>query len=246
MSRIKNAFKSIALILGMVACAHATSVAYSGPFVGTEGTASGNFASSQTFTRDMNTTGDRVSIQIVTSSTTLTAKTFNSSSYVLNTSTINIIGNGFPSGLGVLFTVPASTPAISGLTTGTTYFVIALTPNSFELAANTANVYTKTPVVLASSQAVTDTYTLTPINFTNTGSAGIQLQWSDDKVTFFNATTGNYNAAFSSTTYATAGTSSLIDLGFTNHRYLRVNATSPTTGAVKYTVTSNERYSYGH
>lgn len=246
MSRLANTFKILALVLGMVACAHATSVAYSGPFVGTEGTASGTFASSQTFTRDMNTTGDRVSIQVVTSSATLSAKTFNSSSYVLNTSTINIIGNKFVSGLGVLYSVPASTPAISGLTTGTTYFVIALTPNSFKLATTTANVYLSSGVVLASSQPVTDTYTLTPINFTNTGTAGIQLQWSDDKVTFFNATTGNYNAAFSSTTFATAGTSSLIDLGPTNHRYLRVNATTPTTGAVNYTVTSNERYSFGH
>lgn len=244
-----NALKKIALIcglLGLAGVAHATSVAYSGPFIGTEGTASGVYASSVTFTRDMNASGDRVSMQIVYSSATLSLKTFSSANYVLNTPTITVIGNNFAKGLGVLYTVPVSSPAISGLTSGTTYFIIPLTTNSFKLASTTANVYLGTGIVLASSQPVTDAYSLTPMVFANTTSAGVQVQWSDDKVNFTNATVGNYNAAISSVTFIAAGASVLYDLGPTNHRYLRVNQTPPTTGAVNETVTTNERYSFEH
>ena len=59
---------SAGLCLASVIGAHATDVAYTGTFQGTEGPASvSGGTTNKTYTRDMNTTGDRVSVQIVAS-----------------------------------------------------------------------------------------------------------------------------------------------------------------------------------
>lgn len=232
------------------AMAHATSVAYSGPFVGREGTAviKGG-AAPATFTRDMNTTGDRVSLEIVTSTYSIVVSTqFGSANYTVNTPTITIVGNNFTTGFQVLFST-AALPPIGGLTLGTTYFVSVINPNTlgvsstFKLATTSTGAVAGLGIPLTSSTTTTNRYTLTPLAFTNV-SGGIQIQWSDDNSTFFNSTTGNYNAAISSVTFTGAGTNTLYDLGPTNHRYLRLNVIAPPTGAVNYTATDNERYSY--
>lgn len=365
MSRLaKNVFKKVilagCLLLGVKAV-HATDVAYTGVFQGTEGPAkvTGQTAAA-TYTRDMNTTGDRISIQVVSSTFTgtgITSQTFTdgststgtitvssnsfvqsstptikingvnivyipqatssataqnisnaiiansslntiivstwtgtttgvvsatstlvgvaanftmttssqaalgvsnptmtggtNSAFTINTPTITIASNGFTTGLQVLYSTP--TTAISGLVGGTTYYISVINPNtvgtsnSFKLASSLANAQAGTGIVLTSSQTKTtaDTYTLAPLTFANT-TGGIQLQWSDDKVTFFNATTGNWAAAISSVTFASGGTNALWDLGPIQHRYLRLNETPPTAGAVNYTVTDNERYSFKH
>lgn len=366
MSRLfKNIVAKLVLAIGATvvvgSLCHATDVAYSGTFVGTEGlaTKTGQTAAA-TYTRDMNTTGDRVSFQITYSSypagSSATSKTFtdgtassgtitvSSASYVfnstptlsingtsisyvpvatssgtakaisdaivansslntiivstwggtttgvvfttstttgtttnytmssssqaalrvttpnmvggtnasftLNSQVITIASNNFATGLQVLY---SGTPAISGLTTGTTYFVSVVNPNNngvsstIKLASSLANAQSGTGIVLASSQTktTTDTYTLAPLAFTNT-TGGMQLQWSDDNVSWTNATTGNYGLAITSVTFVIAGGTTLYDLGPTQHRYLRLSETAPTTGGVTYTATDNERYSYGH
>lgn len=230
--------------------AHATSIAYTGPFIGKEGTAvvKGG-AAPATFTRDINTTGDRVSLQIVTSTYTVAVSTqFGSANYTVNTPTITIVGNNFTTGYQVLFS-SAALPPIGGLTFGTTYFVSVITPNTlgvsstFKLATTSTGAVAGLGIPLTSSTTTTNRYTLAPLAFTNV-TGGIQVQWSDDNATFFNGTTGNYNAAISSVTFTGAGTTTLYDLGPVNHRFLRLNVTPPATGAVNFTATDNERYSY--
>lgn len=360
----KNVLLKLALaggvMLAFLRCAHATDIAYTGVFQGTEGPAkvTGNTASN-TYTRDMNTTGDRVSMEIVTSSTTgMTAKTFTdgststgtitvssntfiqastptikingitvpyipgttagltaiaissainntaslsailvstadygqalafststsvgisanytmtsssngalgvppamaggtNSAYTINTPTITIATNGFTTGVQVLYAKAAGLD-ISGLTDKTTYYVSIINPNqttgagnAFKLSTTLANAVAGSGITLASSATKTtaDTFTLTPLGFTNTNQAGIQLQWSDDNVTYFNATTGNYGLAITSVTFAAAGATALWDLGPIQHRYLRLNEIPPTTGAINYTATDNERYSFKH
>lgn len=252
-----NALKKSVLIAGLLlvaSLAHASSVAYSGPFIGTEGTAvvKGG-AVAQTFTRDMNATGDRVSMQISYSSYTVAVSTnFGSNNFVLNTPTITISGNNFTTGQQVLYSTAAAT-AIAGLVDLTTYYISVIGPNTLgvsstiKLSTTLAFAQSGVGVVLASSSTSTNRYTLAPLAFTNVSLAGgIQIQWSDDKNTFFNATVGNYNAAITSTTYVIGGGSALYDLGPTNHRYLRLKVTPPDTGAVTFTATDNERYSFEH
>ena len=366
MSRLtRNVFLKLTLFAGLSFLAmrcHATDVAYTGIFQGTEGPASfTGLASTKTFTRDMNTTGDRVSFQINYSSYTgaatqtftdgststgtitvssnsyvqastptitisgisifytpgasagLTAQsissailntasfntvlvsTFNfatgvvtatstfigtsanfnmtsssqaalgvsgatmtggtNSAYVINTPTITIASNGFVAGMAVLYST-TSAQAIGGLTNQTTYYIGIVSPNTlgqsskFVLATSSANAIVGTGIVLTSSQTKTtaDTFKLAPLAFTNTSNAGLQLQWSDDKVNWVNLTTGNYNAAISSVTFTNSGTTAtvLYDLGAINHRYLRLNEVPPTTGSATFTAIDNERYSFKH
>lgn len=171
-----------------------------------------------------------------------------SSSYTINTSTINIASHGYTTGLQVLYTTPSG-QAITGLTAGTTYFISKLTNNSLELATTLANAQAANGINLTSSATKTtaDTFTLTPLAITNTTGGGVQFQWSNSlSAAFVNVATGNYGAAITSTTFNTTTGSNIYDLGPIQYRYLRLLVTPPTTGAINYTVTSNERYSVPH
>lgn len=360
MLRIKNAFKKVALMAGLLSAAtlaaYATSVAYTGVFQGTEGPAQATGTTAKhTYTRDMNTTGSRVSVQIVSSSYTAAGSlkftdgsqstgsftvgtpaaggigsnpfvkvngitvffTYNTSyasmtatnicssmtvvssiincnaagsvvyttstydgsltnyalassstnivasgavmtggtnsAYVVATPTITIASNNFVTGQQVVYSTGSGT-AISGLTWGTTYYVSVINPNqttgvssTFKLSSSLANAQAGTGITLASSTTATtaNSFTLAPLAFTNTSGGGIQMQWSDDNVTYFNWTTSNYGVSITSVSFATAGATTLYDMGATQHRYLRFNETPPTTGAVNYTITDNERNANG-
>lgn len=231
---------------------HATDIGYSGTFQGTEGPAtSSGQTQAATYTRNMNTTGDRVTLQVVASSYTLAVSTtFTSANYVLNTPTITITSNQFTTGLPVLYST--GTVAITGLTNQTTYYVSVIRPNTlgvsntFKLSLTSTGSVAGLGIVLASSSSVSNVYTLKPTAFTNTTQGGIQIQWSNDGTNFVNATTGNWAASISSVTFASTGNDSIYDLGPIQYKWLRLKETPPTTGGVNYTVTSNERYSYAH
>lgn len=241
--------------------AHATDVAYSGTFVGTEGlatTGTNGSAQSKTYTRDFNTTGDRVSIQVVASTYTVAVSTtINSNNYTVSTPTITISGfsTGWTTGLAVLYST--GSVAISGLTNQTTYYISMISgggtggsgttnPSVFKLSSSLANAVAGTGIVLASSSTAANNYTLAPLAFANTSGGGVQPAWSDDGVNFVNATTGNWAASISSVTFASAGNNTLWDFGPIQHRYLRMSVAPPTSGAMKYTITSNEKYSVTH
>ncbi len=259
---MKSLFKKVILAAGFllaVGVAHATSeVAYSGTFVGTEGlaTTNGN-AVSANYTRDINTTGDRLSLQVTYSTYTVAISTnFGSGQYVLNQPTITIAGisTGWVTGMQVLYST--GSVAISGLTNQTTYYLSVISgggtggssttnPVVFKLASSLANAVAGTGIVLASSSAVTNRYTLAPLGWTNV-SGGIQFQVSDDNSNWINLTTGNYGATISSVTFSSAGASSIYDLGLFNHRYLRIKETPAATGATVYTIKSNEKWPVQH
>lgn len=240
---------------------HATDIAYSGTFVGTEGLATtGTNGSSiaKNYTRDYNTTGDRLSIQVQASTYTVAVSTtFNSTNYTLNTPTITISGfsTGWTTGLAVLYT--SATVTISGLTNQTTYYLSVLSgggtggsgttnPIVFKLSSSLSNATAGTGIVLASSSTSTNNFTLAPLSFTNTSGGGVQPQWSDDNTNWTNASTGNYGVAITSVTFASAGNTTLWDFGPIQHRYLRMKELPPTTGAMVYTITANEKYSVTH
>ena len=254
MSRLFKIFKKAAVagvLLLAVKAAHATDIAYSGTFVGTEGLASvQGQTQAATYTRNFNTTGDRVTLQVVASSYTLAVSTtFTSANYTLNTPTITISGNNFTTGLPVLYST--GSVAISGLTNQTTYYISVISPNSngvssrFKLASTSTAAVAGVGIVLASSSSVSNVYTLAPLAFTNT-TGGIQLQASNDNSNFVNLTTGNYGLAITSVTFSSSGNNTLWDLGPIQYKYLRLKESPPTAGGVNYTVTSNERYSNIH
>jgi hypothetical protein len=243
----------IALLFSFCAAGvHATDIGYSGTFQGTEGPAtSSGQTQAATYTRNMNTTGDRVTLQVVSSSYTLAVSTtFTSANYTLNTPTITITSNKFTTGLPVLYST--GSVAISGLTNQTTYYISVINPNtlgvsnSFKLASTSTGAVAGVGIVLASSSSVSNVYTLAPLAFTNTSGGGFQIQWSNDGTNFVNATTGNWAASISSVTFSSSGNDSIYDLGPIQYKWLRLKETPPTTGGVNYTVTSNERYSYAH
>lgn len=256
MPRFSKALKTFMVMAGMLSLAsvcRATDVAYSGPFIGVEGTAvSSGSAISTNFTRNMNQTGNLVALQVVTSTYTIAVSTnFGSNNYTVNTPTITVTSNKFTTGLQVLYSVGAS-PAITGLTDQTTYFISVLNPNTlgqsntFKLSSSLVNAQAGTGIVLASSSTSTNRYTLAPLAFTNTTQGGIQLQTSLDGMNYSNVTVGNYGLAITSVTYAAAGGSVIYDLGPIQWKYLRIKSTPPTTGGMNFTVTTNERYSTTH
>jgi hypothetical protein len=260
---MKNVFAKLILAVGVLLLAvscHATDVAYSGTFVGTEGlatTGTNGSAVARNYTRDYNTTGDRLSIQVVASTYTVAVSTtFNSTNYTLNTPTITISGfsTGWITGLAVLYST--GSVAISGLTNQTTYYLSVLSggmtggssttnPVVFKLASSLANAVAGTGIVLASSSTAANNYTLAPQAFA-AGTAGVQPQWSDDNANWTNATTGNWAASISSVTFSSSGNNTLWDFGPIQHRYLRMKVSPPTTGAMVYTITANEKYSAIH
>lgn len=261
---MKTVFLKLLLAAGLLLAvqpAHATDIAYSGTFVGTEGLATtGTNGSSiaKNYTRDYNTTGDRLSIQVQASTYTVAVSTtFNSTNYTLNQPTITISGfsTGWTTGLQVLLTT--ATVTISGLTNQTTYYLSVISgggtggssttnPVVFKLSSSLANATAGNGIVLASSSAATNNFTLAPLAFTNTTGGGVQPQWSDDNSNWTNASTGNYGVAITSVSFASAGNTTLWDFGPIQHRYLRMKELPPTTGAMVYTITANEKYSATH
>lgn len=142
---------------------------------------------------------------------------------------------GLPLGLPVLYT---GTPAIGGLTTGTTYYAVPLAGNTFSLAKCSScaiNGLTNNYVTVTSTSSGTTahTYTLAPLAWS--GSASFVWQSSNDNSNW--ATLPLTSAV--TVTSTTAATDGLYDFGFYNFRYIRFNYTAPTIGALNLVVPVN-------
>lgn len=258
MFRLPNVLKKFTLAIGLLLAAsvcRATDIGYSGTFVGTEGLATVvGQTQAANYTRNFNTTGDRVTLQVVASSYSAAAAgvTFSTSNYVLNTPTITVASNNFTMAQAVLYSTVSAAPAISGLTNQTTYYISLISPNNngvssrFKLASTSTGAVAGVGIVLASSTTATNSYTLVPLAFTNTINGGIQLQASNDGTNFVNLTTGNYGVTLTSVTFSISGNNIMWDLGPIQYKWLRLKESAITTGGVTYTVTSNERYSVPH
>jgi hypothetical protein len=166
----------------------------------------------------------------VTSSTiALTATNFTGgvdSDYTIGSSVIGVAGHGYTTALPVLYT---GTPAIGGLTTGTTYFVIPVSADSLAFASSKANAIlgTAIPATSSTTQTTADTYTITPS--TTIGNTSFYWQVSNDGTNWVTLTTP---PTVTFTSFVNPSTSTVTDLGLVNYRKMRVNVTAPTTGGV--------------
>lgn len=147
---------------------------------------------------------------------------------------------GFVVALPVLY---SGTPAIGGLTTGTTYYAVPVSATQFSLAkystsAATGYVSDYAVVTSTSSQQVADTYTLTPSPWVNNST--FTWQSSNDNTNWFTASyTGNVSTGPVVITSATSATDLPVDFGVFNYRYLRLNLAAPSAGAVNLVVPVN-------
>ncbi len=138
---------------------------------------------------------------------------------------------GLSLGLPVLYAI-GSNPAIGGLTTGTTYYVVPLANSSFSLAkystsavAGLASDYVT--VTSTNSQVAAHTYSLAnPLAWA--GTASFVWQSSDDNSNW--ATVPQTTSV--NVTSSTLSTIGLYDFGFYNFRYLRLSFSAPTSGAL--------------
>jgi hypothetical protein len=166
------------------------------------------------------------------------------SAYTLvNTSAtvISISSHGFMTGLAVLYSTPSNV-AIGGLQGGTTYYVIALTPNAISLATTSALAQAGTAVILTSSQTKTtaDSFGLTASPLT--GNTTQQWQVSNDGSNWINFNVNSLNTTIANpiiSTYLSTGSVNVWDMGDVGYSYLRLNVGAPTTGAVKIKVIGN-------
>ena len=139
-------------------------------------------------------------------------------------------GHGFGTGLAIWLNVDSGS-APGGLTDGSTYYVIKMTENLYKVASSAENALSGTEVDIT---GVTGggSFTFTPGNFV-AGSAGFYWEASNDNSNWTDLTT-----SFSSVTYTADGTN-LIDFSDYNYRYLRLNYTGPTAGALDLDIIIN-------
>lgn len=154
-------------------------------------------------------------------------------SWALNSKVIKAPSHGFVTGLPVLYSTGSGSPAISGLTDQTTYYVGVVDANDISLATSNARAAAGLFVTLASSSTLTDakTYSLAPLDF-SAGSAGFSWDVS-------NSATGPWTAlaGVSSVTYTSPGTS-VWSFGALPYRYLGMNVTAPSQGAMTLNVSA--------
>lgn len=149
-------------------------------------------------------------------------------SWSLNGNEITIPSHGLVTGLKVLYPVTAN-PAISGLTGGTTYYVGVVDANTIGLSTTSALAQSGDYVTLASSSTLStaDSYSLDPLAW-SAGSAGFDWEVSNDG--------SNWSPlAVSSVTYSSSGVQ-VLGLGALYFKYLGLNVTAPTSGALTFSV----------
>lgn len=140
-------------------------------------------------------------------------------------------------GLPVLYAV-GSNPAIGGLTTGTTYYAVPSSANSFSLAKYSTSAvagFSADYVTVTSTNSGTTAHTYSFVPLAWAGTASFVWQSSND-----NSNWGTVPLTTSvSFTSSTAATDAFYDFGFYNFRYMRFSFTAPTSGAASLVVPVN-------
>lgn len=139
-------------------------------------------------------------------------------------------GSGLSLALPVLFT---GTPAFGGLSAGTTYYAVPLSGNSFQLSSSASGALTGTGLAVVTStntQLAADTYTLSALPIT--GTPGFFWQVSNDNANWINLQVSSITV----TSYSSPPASTVWSFGYIGTRYLRLNVTAPTTGALSLNV----------
>lgn len=161
--------------------------------------------------------------------------------YSITTDLISITGHGFTKALPVLY---SGSPAIGGLSTGTTYYVVVVDSNTIGLSSTSVVAQAGNYIDLTSSstQTTADTYTLAPLTFSQ-GSAAAKWQVSNDGTNWADFLTTASNVAVSSQTFAAVFPSSTVvqDFGNVDYKWIRYNAVGPTQGGVNLQVILNAK-----
>lgn len=137
-----------------------------------------------------------------------------------------INGSGLTTALALLYT---GSPAIGGLSSGTTYYSVPVSGDSFMLAKySTSAVAGNVDLVIVTStntQLSADTYTLAPLKVT--GNASFKWQVSNDNSTWTDIAVSSVTV-----TPTSSANSTIWSFGFIGTQYLRINVIAPTTGAL--------------
>lgn len=177
--------------------------------------------------------------QFTLSNPTMTGGT--NSAITLNSGIINLPAHGFTTDLQVLY---SGTPAIGGLTTGTTYFIVVVDSNDIGVSSTSAVALTGNYITITStsSQQTANTYTLAPLAF-NLGPSSALWQGSNDGSNWatFSTTQGNITVSSQTFTAAYPNTTVIQDWGPVDYGYLRYVITGPTQGGVNLKVILNAK-----
>lgn len=163
------------------------------------------------------------------------------SAYSLNSAVIALPTHGFTTALPVLY---SGSPAIGGLSTGTTYYVVVVDPNDIELASTSTGAVAGVGIVITSSATpvTSDTYTLKPLTWTQ-GPASGKWQVSNDGTTWGDYTTTAFGVAVTSQTFVATNPATTVtqDFGQIDYSWIRYNVLGPTRGGINLQVILNAK-----
>jgi hypothetical protein len=142
----------------------------------------------------------------------------------LSADTISEVAHGFSTGLAVLL-VTSSGTAPTGLTTGTTYYVIKVTDDKYSLASTANNAAAGTAIDI-SAESGRAWVSVAPLAL-SAGSSSAKWQASNDGTNFTDLSVSSVT-----TTSISAGGNAVWDFATYGYRYLRFKFVGPTSGAV--------------
>lgn len=200
-----------------------TSVAHAAGYISTDLFSYENRSS--TFSVDIDAAKlNRFSVEVVYSTPTVNDAAFGNVQVDPVTDTIYLPAHGFATALPVLLaTAPATAP--SGLSTGTTYYVVKITDNLIKLATTYAQSLTGDTINIVSVSSGAWTFKPLPLN---TGAAGVIFSNSNDGA--------NWVVSSSSQALVSILGGSgfrLFDFGEYAYRYLRFTFNGPAAGVIK-------------
>lgn len=157
-------------------------------------------------------------------------------SYSSVTDIISVPNNTLGSGMAVLFSTSGAAGGIgiTNLVFANTYFVILVDTSNIKLAVTSSGAIAGIPIDIASltTQTIAHTFTLTPIAPLGTSFGNWQI--SNDSATWFDVpgTTVSFVSPYLSS-------SSFMNLGIQNERYIRFRIVSSTAGGYRWAIVIN-------
>lgn len=152
----------------------------------------------------------------------------------------NIPADGLSLALPVLYT---GSPAIGGLSSGSTYYAIPVDANDFMLSKYSTSAVAGVDLVVITStntQLTAHTYTLAPLPIA--GIPSFKWQVSNDNQTWSDLSVSSVTMGDTGTAYATPPSITFWSFGYIGTRYIRLNVTAPTAGGIflkVFTIGSN-------
>lgn len=148
----------------------------------------------------------------------------------LRSPVFTIPSHGFSLALPVLY---SGSPAIGGLSSGSTYYAVPLTANTFDLAKYSTSAVAGVDLVVITStntQLAADTYTLAPLGIA--GIPSFKWQVSNDNSTWSDLAVSSVTMGPTGTPYSIPPAITFWSFGYIGTRYIRLNVTAPTAGGI--------------